>query len=153
MAIDVLKEYLQEYSGGILVLSGIVLLVVGLMFMETYGSPVSVIGFFFGIIFVAFGIFARIGLFSSKLSSANGLGTILICISVVFFSLSFSLIEFQAVSSITKIPIMSPDGKLIGWYSEINTYRPYAGLSFTSAGIGLLVFFAGLIAKAYSARR
>lgn len=153
MAIDVLKEYLQEYSGAILVFSGIVLLVVGLMFMQSFGSPVSAISFFFGIIFVVFGFFARIELFSSKPSSLNGLGTILICISVVFFSLSFSVVEFQAVAGYVSIPQYSRSGKFIGNEVEPIIYRPYAWLSFTSIGIGLLIFFAGLIAKAYSARR
>ena len=153
MAIDVLKEYLQEYSGGIMVFSGVVLLVVGLMSEETFGSQVSVISFFFGIIFVAFGFFARIGLFSSKLSSLNGLGTILICISVVFFSLSFSVFEFQAIAGYVNIPQFSRNGKFIGNAVEPIIYRPYAWLSLTSIGIGLSLFFAGLIAKAYSARR
>jgi len=152
MAIDVLKEYLLEYSGNIMIFSGIVFLAVGLMFMETYGSPVSAIAFFFGITFFIFGFFARLGLFYSKLNSLNGLGTILICVSVVLFALSFSLIEFQAVASITYVPELAGGGQVI-YIPQVNTYRPYAWLSFTSIDIGLPILFAALIAKAYSARR
>jgi hypothetical protein len=153
MAIYALKEYLQEYSWGILAFSGIALLVVGLMFMQSFGSPLSMIGFFLGIILVTFGFFARIGLFSSKLGSLDGLGTILICVSVVFLSLSFAVIEFSAVAGYESIPIFSRSGKFIGMEQEPIIYRPYAWLSLTSIGIGLPIFLAGLIVKAYSARR
>jgi hypothetical protein len=152
MAIDVLKEYLKEYSGNIMIFSGVLLLVVGLMFVETFGSLVSVVAFFFGIIFVAFGFFARLGLFYLKLSSLNGLGTILICVSVVFFALSFAVIQYQAVKSVVTIP-QYLHGVIIGYITSINTYRPYAWLSFTSIGVGLPIFLAGLAVKAYCARR
>lgn len=151
MAIHVLKEYLQEYLGNIMVFSGIVFLVVGLLFMETYGSPVSAIAFFFGITFFIFGFFVRLGLFSSKLSSLNGLGTVLICVSVMLFALSFSLIEFEAVASITYMPEMV-GGELI-YIPQVNTYRPYAWLSFISIEVGLPIFFVALIAKVFSAHR
>jgi uncharacterized membrane protein HdeD (DUF308 family) len=151
MAIDVLKEYLQEYSGNIMILSGILLLVVGLLYVETFGSLVSVVAFFFGIVLFTFGFFARIGLFSLKLSSLNGLGTVLICVSVMLFALSFSLIEFEAVASITYMPEMV-GGELI-YIPQVNTYRPYAWLSFISIEVGLPIFFVALIAKVFSARR
>lgn len=152
MAIDVLKEYLQEYSGNLMIFSGIVLLVVGLFYVENFGSLVSVVAFFFGIVLFIFGFFARVGLFSLKLLSLNGLGTILICVCVAFLALSFAVIEFQAVASVVTVYQRGPGGKLIP-YQEVNTYRPYAWLSFDLIGIGLPILFAGLIAKAYSARR
>jgi len=152
MAKDVLKEYLLEYSGNIMIFSGIVLFVVGLFFTETFGSPVSAIAFFFGITFFTFGLFARLGLFYSKLNSLDGLGTILICVSVALFALSFSLIVFQAVKSVTYIPVMGPGGR-ITYSPQINTYRPYAGFSLNLIAVGLPILFVALIAKGYSARR
>jgi hypothetical protein len=152
MAIDVLKEYLQEYSGNIMIFSGVLLLVVGLMFVETFGSLVSVFAFFFGIIFLAFGFFARLGLFYSMLSSLNRLGTILICVSVVLLALSFAVIQYQAVKSVVYIPQYF-HGVIEGYTTQINAYRPYAWLSLASAEVGLPILCAGLIAKAISARR
>jgi hypothetical protein len=152
MAIDILKEYLHEYSGNIMIFSGILLLVVGLLYVDTWGSPVSVVAFFFGIVLFTFGLFARVGLFSLKLLSLNGLGTILICVSVAFLALCFAVTEFQAVASVVTVYQMGPGGKVIP-YQEVITYRPYVWLSFNLIEVGLPLLFAGLIAKAYSARR
>jgi hypothetical protein len=149
---EVLKGWLAEYLPGIMVFLGIVLFVVGLLFMQVSSSPVSVIGFFFGIVLIAFGILARVGFFSTNLRSLNGLGTVLICISVVFFSLSFSVLQFQEVSGYVQIPVMD-HGVIIGYMSQPNYYRPYTWLSLTSIGICLSMLFAGLIAKVLSTRR
>jgi uncharacterized membrane protein len=150
MAIDVFKEYLEEYSGSIMITAGIVLLVVGLMSYNTFGSLLSAASLFFGIIFVSFGFLARLGFFYLRLRSLNGLGTILVCLSVVFFALSVTFIEFQAVKGIRTVPNFIR-GFIYGYSVIVTTYRPYVWLGLTTIWISLAAFLAGLIVKVYCA--
>jgi hypothetical protein len=150
MAIDVFKEYLEDYSGSIMIIAGVLLLVVGLMSYNTFGSLLSAATLFFGIIFVSFGFFARLGFFYSRLRSLNGLGTILVCISVVFFALSIAFMEFQAVKGVRTVPDFFR-GFIRGYYQIVTTYRPYVWLGVTSIWVGLASFLAGLIVKVYCA--
>ena len=150
MAIDVFKEYLEDYSGSIMIIAGVLLLVVGLMSYNTFGSLLSAATLFFGIIFVSFGFFARLGFFYSRLRSLNGLGTILVCISVVFFALSVAFMEFQAVKGVRTVPDYFR-GFLRGYSVIVTTHRPYVWLGVTSIWVGLASFLAGLIVKVYCA--
>jgi hypothetical protein len=147
VAIGVLKEYLVEYVGNIMIVAGIVLLAVGVLSVNIFGSIMSVFTFFFGIICVAFGFFARIGLFY-RLRSLNGLGTILVCVSVAFFALSVALLEFLSVKGFRLIPIYYR-GVLEGTTLYVSLYRPYAWLSFASLWVSIGTFLAGLIVKVY----
>lgn len=148
MAIHVLKEYLQEYSGNILILAGIILLVVGLLFVNIFGSIVSVYTLFFGIICVAYGLFARIGLFYLKLRSLNGLGTVLICIAIAFLALSIALMEFLSVKGVYLSPIYYR-GIFLGETESISLYRPFAWLSISSLWVCFATLVVGLIIKVY----
>ncbi len=150
MAIDVFKENLEEYSGSIMIIAGILLLVAGLVSYGTFGSLLSATTLFFGIIFVSFGFFARLGLFYSRLRSLNGLGAILVCIAVVFFALSIALMEIQAVKGVRTIPDYYR-GFLRGYSVIVTTYRPYVWLVVTLIWVGLASFLAGLIVKIYCA--
>jgi len=150
MAIDVFKEYLEEYSWSIMIIAGILLLVVGLMSYNTFGSLLSAATLFFGIIFVSFGFFARLEFFYQRLRSLNGLGTILVCISVVFFALSVAFMEFQAVKGVRTVPDYFR-GFLRGYSVIVTTHRPYVWLGVTSIWVGLASFLAGLIVKVYCA--
>jgi len=152
MAIDLLKEYLLEYSGNIMIFSGFSLLVAGLMLLDTYGSLLSATTFFFGIVFVCFGAFSRLGLFYLKLRSFDGLGTILVCVSVVFFALSIALLEFLAVNGVFVVS-QSIRGFLQGYILITTTYRPYAWLSAYSIWACIVSLVTGLILKVYCARR
>jgi hypothetical protein len=148
MAMDVLKEYLEEYAGNILIVVGIIMLVGGLLYVNLFGSIVSVFTIFFGIVCVAFGFFARIGLFYLKLRSLSGLGTVLVCVCVVFFALSVSLMEFLAVKGIV-VSAQYYRGVFEGDVVSVYLYRPYFWLSLASAWIGIGTFVVGLIVKVY----
>jgi hypothetical protein len=148
MAIYVLKEYLEEYSGNLMILAGVLLLVVGLMFLETFGSVLSAVTLFLGVILVSFGLFVRLGLFHLKLRSLNGLGTILLCGSVVFFALCIPVMEFLAVQRVIAVPQYF-HGIIIGYSEVIITYRPYAWLGAISIWVGVGLFLASLIVKVY----
>jgi hypothetical protein len=148
MAIDLLKEYLREYSGNIMILAGITLLGVGVLFVNLFGSIVSVFTLFFGIVFLAYGLFARLGLFYQEWRSLSGLGTVLFCISVIFLALCIALMEFLSVKGIDVRPIYYR-GFFVGNTEIIALYRPYAWLSLSSLWAGLGTFVVGLIVKVY----
>jgi hypothetical protein len=148
MAIDVFKEYLEENSGSIMIIAGILLLVVGLVSYGSFGSLLSAASIFFGIVFVSFGLLARLEFFHLKLRSLNGLGAILVCIAVVFFALSVAFMEFQAVKGTRTIPDYYR-GFLRGYSVIVITYRPYFWLVVTLIWVGLASLLAGLIVKIY----
>lgn len=152
MAIDLLKEYLVEYSSGILFFSGVVLLVGGLLFLETFGSILSAGALFFGIIFVAWGLFLRLGLFYLKLRSLDGLGTILVSLSVVFLALSVTVMTFMTVQSMVPVSVYLR-GILLGYYAIMYTTRPYAWLASISLWAFIISFVTGVIVKIFSGRR
>jgi hypothetical protein len=147
MALDVLKEYLREYVGTIVLATGVLLVIIGILFINIFGSIVSVFALFLGIIFAAFGFFARIGLFYN-LRSINGLGTVLVCISVVCFALAISLMAFLQVKGIRLLP-QYYRGVFEGYMTLITVYRPYAWISLISVLASFATFVAGLIVKVY----
>lgn len=129
-----------------MILAGIILLAVGILFVNIFGSIVSVFTFFFGIICVAYGLFARIGLFYIKFRSLNGLGTVLVCIGVAFLALSIALMEFLSVKGVYFNPIYYR-GVFLGETESISLYRPYAWLSLSSLWVSFATFVAGLFVK------
>lgn len=152
MAIDLLKEYLVEYASGILFFSGFLLLVAGVLLLETFGSILSAASLFFGIVFVAWGLLMRLGFFYLKLRSLDGLGTILLSVSVVFLALSIVGMTFLAVKNAIPVAIRIR-GFLTGYYTILYTYRPYAWLATMSFWAFLISLVAGVIVKIYSGRR
>ncbi len=152
MAIDLLKEYLVEYSSGILFFSGVLLLICGVLFLETFGSILSAGSLFFGIIFVAWGLFLRLGFFYLKIRSLDGLGTILVSVSVVFLALSITVMTFMTVKNTVPVGIYLR-GILLGYTTIMNTYRPYAWLASISLWASVISFLAGVIVKIFSGRR
>ncbi len=83
-----------DYSDMALFLSGCVLLVIGLLCKKDMGSWISAGTLFLGTTFCTFGIFLKLGIFSVKLRSLAGVGTILICVSVICIALSIVLFQF-----------------------------------------------------------
>lgn len=147
-----MKEYLVEYSSSILFFSGALLLIGGVLFLETFGSIISAGSLFFGIVFIAWGLFLRLGFFYTKLRSLDGLGTILVSVSVVFLALSIAVMTFLTVKNTIPVAIYLR-GLLLGYYTIMNTYRPYAWLAQISLWAFIISFLAGVIVKIFSGRR
>ena len=152
MAIDLLKEYLVEYASSILFFSGFLLLVAGVLLLETFGSILSAASLFFGIVFVAWGLLLRLGFFYLKLRSLDGLGTILLSVSVVFLALSISGVTILAVRHVYLVPTYIR-GFLSGYIQILDTYRPYAWLATISLWACIISLVAGVMVKIYSGRR
>jgi uncharacterized membrane protein len=137
-------DFIKEYIGNILFFIGIILLVFGLLFARTFGSLECAIGLFFGLIFFIFGSFARLGMFSANLRSLTGLGTIIICNSVVFFSFSISIIQFVGVKVLGLVK--QPSGLFMIAY---RLEYPYAGLSQIFMQVSIVSFMIGIALKIF----
>ncbi len=97
---DVLRDNLSK----IMIITGIVLAVVGLVMLGDYYidlpayAAVPTFLLFLGIVLVVYGFFVQVGLFSVKWMSLNGLGTVLLCIAVGFFAIAVVSIQIQLVT-------------------------------------------------------
>lgn len=151
MDIDLAKEYGKEYSGKIMFLIGIVLLAVGLLFLNSLGSPLSAASLFFGIILVAFGLLIQVGFFYGNLCSVNGLGVFLICLSVVLFAFAIAILQFVEISGVHFIPIIWRGEPPAGYKVRFDYERTYVWLSALLLRVSLVSLIVGLVTKAYYA--
>ncbi len=146
------KDYVQEHSGGILFLVGIILLVVGVFSLKALGGELSAASLFFGIVFCAFGIFVWLGFFSVNLFSWSGLGTISMCLAIAFFAFSVSIFQFLNVESSGYMPV-AEHGRIMPFYRFfINSERSYLWLSNILIQLSLVFLVIGVAVKAYSLR-
>ena len=145
-------DFVTENFGKIMVFSGVVLLIIGFLLLTGFGSMWSAISFFFGVLLVAFGFFAMFGFFSGNLRSLNGLGTILICLSVVFFALSLVVFQFLNIVVIGWLAEVFRGGSL-GARALLSSERPYLWLSGLSMDVALMLFVIGVVLKVCYALR
>jgi hypothetical protein len=125
----------RDNAGTISVLLGLALLVLSVLLFTMLGNPYSASCLFFGITFVALGIFAKIGMFWVKLHSRGGLGTVLICASIVFFAFSLALFQFlslqvtaskrETITGRAREPIVTPSGGPRDDYRQSGAYGAY----------------------------
>jgi hypothetical protein len=132
--------------------TGIILLIVGLLFLSGLGSLVSACSLFLGITFVIFGMLIRLGFFYGKLFSLNGLSVFLISFSVIFFALAISLLQFVKVDLAHVIPILFR-GVLVDYNVVFNIERIYISTSAYLLRIGLGCLIVGLIVRGYDTFR
>jgi hypothetical protein len=98
------SDFFKDNLGKILILAGLFLCLMGIFLMSTFYfilpsiALLPALSMSLGICFVACGFFLQVGLFAVKWRSLNGLGTMLLVISVVFFSLAISAIQIQLVT-------------------------------------------------------
>jgi hypothetical protein len=138
--------YVREYLGKIMILIGVVLLVLGVLSLNLFGSIYSAGSLFFGIILLFFGFFAQLGFFWGNLRSLGGVGTILICVSVASFALSIAVAQFLEVRSIAYGPVIS-HGTVLGWAGFLITDRPFTWMSDVLMQLGLTLLVIGIVLK------
>jgi len=146
----VVYDYIRDYLGKIMFLIGVVLLVVGVLTLNLYGSILSAGSLFCGILFTIFGLFVQLGFFSGNLRSLGGAGTILICVSIVFLAFSLVIIEFLDVSSAKIVPWIYR-GAVLGYIVRMSSERPYLWLSALFMQSGLALFITGIVFKIFHA--
>lgn len=143
-------DYIRDYSGKIIFLIGVVLLIVGVLALNLYGSILSAGSLFFGILFTVFGLFVQLGFFSGNLRSLGGVGTILICVSIIFLAFSVVMFEFLEVSSAGIVPWIY-HGYVRGYIVIMSSERPYLWLSALFMQSGLALFITGIVLKIFHA--
>jgi len=153
-----LSDYLSEHLGKILIAAGIVFVVVGSLFIGDYyyevplSALIPCVLMFLGIVFVAYGLMIQVGFFSGKWFSIGGIGTILLCVSVLFFALTVVAIQVQLVSGFSIIDqIVGRAGRAIPVYEAVpDSVRPFLYVSGEALQLGLILFAAGVILKVSS---
>lgn len=142
-------EFSRRVSGNLDKLaffSGIVLLVVGLVTFNGFGTLVSMVTLFFGMVLLVNGLFGMLGLFPNSWRSLAGVGMLAICIAFVFFAFALVALEYtQTTYSISAVYAhgASPHDPPISYRVIPSTDRVYAWLSYLCAYVGVgLVFLA-----------
>jgi len=141
--------YIRDYIGKIMVLTGVVLLITGVLAINSFGSVFSAGSLFLGILFAVFGFFVQVGFFSGNLRSLNGAATILICISIVFLAFSLVIIEFLEARLVGYVQMIFHGAPLPFSKAVISTNRPFLWLSSLSLQVGFVFFIAGIALKAF----
>jgi hypothetical protein len=160
MSIRVLElmDFLRDNLGKVLIALGIVFFVSGIMLLSTFYFELSALSvavptvpMFLGVMFIAYGFFVQVGLFSGRWRSINGLGTILLCISVAFFALALTAIQIQLVTGFQVEDMPSRSGGTSS-FSMLFPYstRPFLSLFGLGLELGVAFFVAGIMVKAFS---
>ena len=153
-----LMDFLKDNLGKVLITLGIVFFLSGILLISTFyfelSAPsvaVPTVPMFLGITFIAYGFFVQVGLFSGRWRSINGLGTILLCISVAFFALAITAIQVQLVTGFEVEDAPSRGGGRSP-FSMVFPYstRPFLSLFGLGLEWGVGFFVAGTIFKAFS---
>lgn len=149
MALD-FSDYVRENFGKFMIIVGVLLVVVGLLLLSSVGSAFSASSFFFGLLFVIFGFFVQLGVFSGGVRSLGGLGTLFVCLSIVFFTFGVVIIQFQNINVIGYVQEVFRGARLPFYRMLIATDRPYWWLSDFCVHLGLVLLVVGLAFKVYS---
>lgn len=144
------SDYIRENFGEVMIVIGVLLVVVGLLFLSTVGTVYSAASLFFGLLFVIFGFFVHLGIFSVNFRSLSGFGTFLLCLSVVFIVFAVVLVQFQNINVVGYVQEVFRGARLPFYRMLITTDRPYLWLSDIFMHVGLYFFVAGLVLKVYS---
>ncbi|MBS7615700.1 hypothetical protein KEJ45_00660 [Candidatus Bathyarchaeota archaeon] len=146
ITLDDVSDFLRENFGKVSMILGLAWFMVGLLLLETFGSVLSALCIFFGIVFGAFGFFYELELFNN-IRSFGGLGVVLTFVSIVFFSLSVALFQFLEISSISYIQVIFRGGSLPFTRAILHTDRPYLWLCGLFFWVGLCLLFLGIAVK------
>lgn len=151
-----LMDSLREYLGRILIGLGLILVVAGILLVSTFYffiptfAIVPIATLFLGLVFVAYGFFIQVGLFSVRWRSLNGLGTILLCISVGFFALAIVAIQIQLVTGFEQVGVPSRGGTIPFIMFFPISFRPFLYLFGLGLELGAAFLVASLVLKAVS---
>lgn len=144
-----LEDFVRHNLGKIMIGAGILGVIFGIFMLDTLGTLASAAGMFIGVLLIAYGFFIQIGLFSMKWRSINGLGTVLLCVSVGFFALGIVALQFQIVSAEAVREIshgfLMPFTRL-----RLTSTRPFVYLFALGSQLGLILFVTSIALKIFS---
>ena len=144
-----LEDFVRQNLSKIMIGAGILGVIFGIFMLDTFGTLASATGVFIGVLLIAYGFFIQIGLFSVKWRSINGVGTVLLCISVGFFALAIVALQFQVVSAEAVREVahgfLMPFTRL-----KLTANRPFVYLFALGSQIGLILFVTSIALKIFS---
>jgi hypothetical protein len=152
-------DYLRDNFGKVLIAAGTLLVILGVFITPDFYFTISPLGvvlavtLFLGVVFVAYGFFVQVGLFSGRLRSINGLGTILLCVSVAFFAMAIVAIQFQLVTGFETIGMPSRGGGKPSYVLIPDSVRPFLFLFGDGLWLGAAFLAASMILKAVGSFR
>lgn len=126
----------EESLSDILIVSSVLMFFICILFLTPFYQSVSMFSLFFGVIFLVSGFAIRLeGPLMLTMPSKNGFGTILICVSLVVFSLAGICMIFAEPTGV--LPLRFAEGGFMVQYAE-----PLAWLfiPLVAIGIGLSAF-------------
>jgi hypothetical protein len=126
-------------------LIGAILLIVGALTLNRFGSLLSAGSVFGGILLVVFGLFVQLGFLSGNLRSLGGVGTILICLSIVLGAFSIAVVEFVEITGAQLVADIFRG--VVHWGVVFYSDRPYIWLSVLCMQFGIGFFVAGVVLK------
>jgi hypothetical protein len=144
---DSVRVSLRDNFGKVSIAIGILLVVFGISMSSTLGTVASAFGLFSGFVLIAYGFFAQVGLFSIEWRSINGVATLTLCVSVVFFSVALMSLLFQDVSSSVVREIFRGSVSLS---LRLVFTRPFLYLFVLGSQLGLIFLIISVILKVYS---
>jgi hypothetical protein len=142
---DGFSAYVSENLGKLFFFVGALLSFIGVVTANEFGTLLSAVSLFSGILLLFFGLFSMLGLFSSSWRSISGAGMLSICVAIAFFAFAVVALEFLEVVSTTVAPIFFKSA-ILGYQVFLNTDRVYVWVSDLcfKTGLGFLVFGVGL---------
>jgi hypothetical protein len=146
---DSVRAYVSDNYGKVVFSVGALLLLIGVVTLNMYGSVLSAGSFFFGILFVVYGLFVQAGVLSGNLLSLTGIGTILVCVSIALLAFSFALVQFVDVTPTGVIRQILPHGGGPTGEYKLNfiSTHPFSWLSDLSLEVGIVLLIVGSIFK------
>jgi len=97
-------DFIRDNLGKVMIVVGMLLFLLGVSMLATFYFVLPEIAFvplisgFLGILFIVYGFFVQVGMFSAHWRSIDGVGTVMLCISVGFFALAISAVQVQLVT-------------------------------------------------------
>jgi uncharacterized membrane protein HdeD (DUF308 family) len=141
------EDLVRDNLGKIMIGVGILAVIFGIFMLDSFGTFASVSSLFIGVLLIVYGFFLQVGLFSVKWRSMNGIGTVLLCISVGFFALAIVALQFQIVHAESAVEVFRG---LVIPFMRLSGTRPFVYLFALCLQIGLGVLAAGIALKIYS---
>lgn len=141
---DILKirSFVEENMGKILVVTGLMLLLLGVLLLSSFTSLASVSFLYFGATITLTGFLVQLEIVTSNFSIRQRIGVALILASVFFFSGSFISIVYTEVGPW----IIRPGGE-DEFLFRIKIIHPSAWLSGILFLIGMGIFIIGFVIK------
>jgi len=162
MSMDV-EEIFEEYGSGVFIVVGVILLFLSILTMSKFGTLSSAMFFLTAVAFFLAGFAFKFEWFYAGIGSKEGIGTVLICASVMTLATAGVLLLFRQPTNFEVIKGVNPRDRGFayryyghpgspGWSAVIfDLVCIYGEISGILGLIGIILFIAGFVLKLKSA--